>query len=111
MKPRDDNLDDFPADALTTYGIEAEHPDGFIAHVLDVAPAVVITAAKLQREGLKNPPRTADVFLVTLQQQGLVRTVAVLASSRSRSECPQIRRAHSGRLSRRVSGRRFCPIQ
>jgi len=39
---------------------------------------VVITAAKHQREGLENPPRTVDEFLATLEQQGLVRTVAVL---------------------------------
>ena len=72
------NLGDFPADALTTYGIEAQHPDEFIAHLLDSAPAAVTTAAKHQREGLKNPPRTVDEFLATLEQQGLVRTVAVL---------------------------------
>ncbi len=60
------NLGDFPADALTAHGIEARHPDEFIAHLLDVAPTVVTTAAKCQREGLKNPPRTVDEFLAIL---------------------------------------------
>jgi hypothetical protein len=41
-------------------GIEARHPDEFIAHLLDVAPAVVTSVAKHQREGLKNPPRTVN---------------------------------------------------
>jgi predicted nucleic acid-binding protein len=72
------NMGDFPADALATYGIEAQHPDEFIAHLLDVAPAVVTSVAKHQREGLKNPPRTVNEFLATLEQQGLVRKVAVL---------------------------------
>jgi predicted nucleic acid-binding protein len=72
------NLGDFPADALATYGIEAQHPDEFIAQLLDVAPAVVTSVAKHQREGLKNPPRTVNEFLATLEQQGLVRKVAVL---------------------------------
>ncbi len=72
------NLGDFPADTLTAYGIEVQHPDEFIGHLLDVAPAVVTTAAKHQREALRSPPRTVDEFLATLEQQGLVRTVAVL---------------------------------
>lgn len=72
------NLGDFPADALTAHGIEARHPDEFIAHLLDVAPGAVIAAAKCQREGLKNPPKTVDEFLAILEQQGLSRTVAAL---------------------------------
>jgi len=72
------NLGDFPEDALTTYGIEAQHPDEFIAHLLDVAPGAVIAAAKCQREGLKNPPKTVDEFLAILEQQGLTQTVATL---------------------------------
>ena len=54
------------------------HPDECVAHLLDVAPTVVTKAAKHQREELKNPPGTVDEFLATLEQQALVRTVAVL---------------------------------
>ena len=72
------NLGDFPAEALTAYAIEAQHPDEFISELLDIAPAVVTTAAKHQREGLKTPPSTVDEFLATLERQGLVRTVAIL---------------------------------
>ena len=57
------NLGDFPADALTTFGIEAQHPDDLIVHSLDVAPCAVVTAAWRQREGLHHPPRTVDEFL------------------------------------------------
>jgi len=72
------NLGDFPEDALTTYGIEAQHPDEFLAHLLDVAPGAVTAAAKRQRESLKNPPKTGDEFLAILEQQGLAATVAAL---------------------------------
>jgi hypothetical protein len=72
------NLGDFPADVLTAYGIEAQHPDGFISHLLAVAPGAVTTATKRQREGLKNPSKTVDEFLASLEQQGLSQTAATL---------------------------------
>ncbi len=52
--------------------------NNLIAHLLDIAPAAVVAAVKSQREGLKNPPRTADELLATLELQGLHRTVAAL---------------------------------
>ncbi len=72
------NLSDFPAEALASHGIEALHPDEFIARLLDMDPESVAEAVKLQREGLKNPPRTAEELLATLEHQGLVRTVTAL---------------------------------
>ncbi len=72
------NLGDLPEDALTTYGIEAQHPDEFLAHLLDVAPGAVTAVAKRQRKSLKNPPKTVDEFLAILEQQGLAATVAAL---------------------------------
>jgi hypothetical protein len=71
-------LGDFSAAVLTTYGIEARHRDEFIAHPLGFAFDVVTTAAKHQGAGLQNPPRTADEFLATVEQQRLVGTVADL---------------------------------
>ncbi len=50
------NLRDFPVDALTAYGIEARHPDEFVARLLDVAPAAVAAAANHQRRGLLTRP-------------------------------------------------------
>lgn len=72
------NLTDFPADVLKTYGIEAQHPDEFVKHLLEVAAGSVCAAAKRQRESLKNPPKAVDEYLATLEQQGLVQTVAQL---------------------------------
>ena len=72
------NLDDFPAAALKPYGVEAQHPDDFIACQLDLSPARVLTALREQRAALKRNPRTLDEFLTTLEQQRLVQTVARL---------------------------------
>ena len=72
------NLEHFPAEVLAKYGIEAQHPDEFIAHQIDLAPRVVCEAARRQRQSLKNPPKTVQEFLVALERQGLARTVAEL---------------------------------
>jgi predicted nucleic acid-binding protein len=72
------NLDDFPADILAHYGIEAQHPDDFIAHLLELAPGTVCAAVKRQREGLRCPPKSAEELLATLLSQGLAQTVARL---------------------------------
>jgi len=72
------NLSDFPPEVLKVYGIEAQHPDDFIACQLDLSPALVLTALRAQRLALKRHPRTLDQFLATLEQQRLVQTVARL---------------------------------
>lgn len=72
------NLGDFPAATLKTYGIEAQHPDDFIVHLLDLAPGTVCTAVKRQRESLRHPPKSADELLAIFEKQGLAQTVARL---------------------------------
>src|SRR5947209_7691586 len=52
------NLGDFPAETLARYGIEAQHPDDFITHLLDLAPGTVCAAVKRHRESLRNPPKS-----------------------------------------------------
>lgn len=72
------NLKDFPSDVLGKYGIEAQHPDKFIMHLLDLAPQVVCAAVKRQRQNLKNPPKTVAELLEVLEQQSLPETVGTL---------------------------------
>lgn len=72
------NLQDFPADAIGSFGIEAQHPDEFVLHLLDLAPAGVAAAAQNHRQSLKSPTKTVSEYLATLQRQGLTRTVSVL---------------------------------
>jgi predicted nucleic acid-binding protein len=72
------NLSDFPPDALARSGIEAQHPDDFVVHLLDLAPGSVCAAVKRQRESLRNPPKSAEELLATFESQGLPQTVARL---------------------------------
>lgn len=72
------NLKDFPATALASYNIEAQHPDEFLVSLFDAAPGPVCSAVKRLREGLRNPSKTAEELLATLENQGLVQTVSRL---------------------------------
>lgn len=75
------NLTDFPAETLSHFDIEAQHPDAFLVSLFDAAPAVVRAAVKRQRESLRNPPMTAEEWLATLERQGLNQVVARLRPS------------------------------
>jgi predicted nucleic acid-binding protein len=72
------NLKDFPAETLARFDIEAQHPDDFLVSLLDLAPDLVCAAVKRQREGLRNPPKTAEELLATLENQRLTQAVARL---------------------------------
>jgi predicted nucleic acid-binding protein len=72
------NLRDFPSDILGPFGIEVQHPDEFVVHLLDLAPGAVAAAAQNHRQSLKHPPKTVAEYLETLERQGLSHTVSVL---------------------------------
>jgi predicted nucleic acid-binding protein len=72
------NLSDFPAGTLEQYGIEAQHPDKFIIHLIDLALSTVCEAAKRQRISLKNPPQSVEELLAAYERQGLTQTVSAL---------------------------------
>lgn len=72
------NLRDFPISVVGAFGIEAQHPDEFVLHLLDLAPEVVMTAAENHRQSLKNPPRSVNEYLDTLERQGLTQTASAL---------------------------------
>ena len=72
------NLKDFPAETLARFDIEAQHPDDFLVSLLDQAPGTVCAAVKRQRESLRNPPKTDEELLATLESQGLTQSVARL---------------------------------
>lgn len=76
------NLKDFPARDLALLDIEAQHPDEFIAHQIDLHVAKVIEAAANHRRSLRSPVKTADEYLDTLLNQGLVDTVKELRKFR-----------------------------
>jgi len=72
------NLKDFPDDKLAPFGIEAQHPDDFITHLADLSAGRVCGAAKRHRQSLKNPPKTVDEYLDTLERQQLPKIVGIL---------------------------------
>jgi len=72
------NLKDFPNKVLEPLGIEAQHPDEFIAHLIDLDTASVVIAAQKCRASLKNPAYSAEEYLDTLERQSLPNTVAAL---------------------------------
>ena len=72
------NLRDFPADILGPFGIDAQHPEKFVLHLLDLAPGAIVASAQINRLSLKNPPKSATEYLATLERQGLTQTVSVL---------------------------------
>lgn len=78
------NLRDFPASALAAFGIEAQHPDEFILHLLELSPESVLAAAESHRQSLKNPPRTIDEYLETLERQGLAQSASALRQFQKR---------------------------
>ncbi len=71
------NLKHFPADALTGYDIEALHPDAFIVPLIQLDRTRAIEALHSQVNSLKNPPKTTDEVLETLQKCGLNDSVAL----------------------------------
>jgi predicted nucleic acid-binding protein len=72
------NLKHFPDSVLTTYGMDAQHPDEFVTHLLHLAAPTVCAAAKRQRQNLKNPPKTVEEYFAALERQGLAQTAACL---------------------------------
>jgi PIN domain len=74
------NLGHFPRETLQRLGIDAQDPDAFVLNLVDLDVAAVVGAIEAQASALRNPPRTAREQLETLQQQGLVQTVAAVRS-------------------------------
>jgi predicted nucleic acid-binding protein len=72
------NLDDFPAAVLQPHGVTAEHPDTFLCGLLQLSPLAFIDTVRKQQGALRNPLRTMDELLVTLDDLGLAQTVAEL---------------------------------
>jgi predicted nucleic acid-binding protein len=72
------NLKHFPEAVLTTFGIEAQHPDDFLCNQMSLAPGLFCSAVRKVRARLKTPPYSVEEYLDTLTRQGLVATVAEL---------------------------------
>ena len=76
------NLKHFPQETLSRHKLEAQHPDQFIAHLLDLDRAVVCQAAREHRARLRQPPKTVEEYLETLKSQQLTVTASSLHDMR-----------------------------
>lgn len=72
------NISHFPDDVLKCHNLEAQDPDEFLAHHLDLEPGLFCSAVRTARIGNTNPPYTVEEYLSNLTQQSLVVTVAGL---------------------------------
>jgi PIN domain len=69
------NLKDFPVDVLSSYGIKAQHPDSFIAELIDLEPRRVRAAIQTIQSRLNHPPVSFDDYMEVLMRQGLTASV------------------------------------
>jgi hypothetical protein len=67
-----------PCSALSSFGIEAQHPDEFVGNLFSLDPAAVVAAAQRQRQQLKMPPMNVSTYLDLLLRQGLVQSSKAL---------------------------------
>jgi predicted nucleic acid-binding protein len=64
------NLKDFPD--------QAQHPDEFVRHMLDLAPVAVVDAVRSQQARLVNPPVAISELLALFEKLGLIESVSEL---------------------------------
>lgn len=76
------NTKDFPDELLEPLGMQAQHPDEFIAHVFDLNHGAVCAAVKEHRMSLRNPPRNVDELFEAYLRAELVTTVECLKDMR-----------------------------
>lgn len=69
------NLKDFPVKQLNLYGIKAQHPDDFLAELLQNQSSKVMQAIQQHRTSLRNPPKTKVEYLNILSKQGLTKFI------------------------------------
>ena len=76
------NLADFPASALEPFDVEAQSPDRFVRHLVDLAPARVAQVLTEQAAALDEPPLSLDDLLRLLRRDGLTTAMAALEEYR-----------------------------
>jgi predicted nucleic acid-binding protein len=76
------NLRDFPASTLDRFDVEAQSPDRFIQHLVDLAPARVAQVLTEQAAALDTPPLSLDELMRLLRRDGLTTAMAALEEYR-----------------------------
>lgn len=65
------NLSDFPRATLHAYGVQAVHPDDFLAGLFDDNTALFLRAVQAHRASLHHPPKDAVGYVQTLRTNNL----------------------------------------
>ena len=73
-----ENVADFPAQVLGEYDMEAQTPDIFVLHLIDLSPTTVARAVEEQSAALTAPSLSTSDVLDRLARSGLPRSVAEL---------------------------------
>jgi predicted nucleic acid-binding protein len=75
------NLKDFPDEIVSQHSIEILHPDDFLIAQHDLDQIGILSTIKACRMKLKNPPKSAEDYIATLEQQGLPQMCQVLRNA------------------------------
>lgn len=75
------NLKDFPGEVVSQHSIEILHPDDFLIAQYDLDQIGILSIIKSCRMKLKNPPKSAEDYIATLEQQGLPQMCQVLRNA------------------------------
>ena len=72
------NLKDFPEAALSEHGLEAQHPDAFLVHALDLNAGIVCESVRRCRLRNKNPKFSVDEYLNLIEKNELTQFAGYL---------------------------------
>ena len=73
-----DNLKDFPAAVLATYGMEVKSTDDFIADTITLHEQTAFAALKKMRERFANPALSTEAIINAAESQGLLNTALLM---------------------------------
>lgn len=72
------NLKHFPQNVVEHHGIHVQHPDEFVANLLDLHPQAVVGSVQVILDRLKNPPLTPSELFDVYTRNQLVKTAVEL---------------------------------
>jgi predicted nucleic acid-binding protein len=72
------NLGDFPTDVLAPLKMEAQHPDTFVRHLIDLERDALVAVISDMAAAKSHPPMTYDEVLDVLARRGLVQSAQAL---------------------------------
>lgn len=75
------NLKDFPDKLVSQHSVEILHPDDFLVAQYDLDQIGILSIIKACRMKLKNPPKSANDYIATLEQQGLPQMCQILRNA------------------------------